>query len=171
MVDQLRFSDVHFADPPDIVPKQTWAAALEVAWAQVQVPQTSSTQEEWLEFCSKAECAQERALQACGVEIPRPRASCPKGSEMQVVAAEPATFRLQQHASMHELKIRKLLGKVREALRQQQAGQQVPNVLLQRIRRHPFVVQHSISDLESIQNQAVRELQRHAQHSRSGEAR
>ena len=65
---------------------------------------------------------------------------------------------------LHELKIRKLLEKQREALRQQQAGQQVPNVLLQRIRRHPFVVQHGRSDLESIQNQAVQELQRHAQH-------
>ena len=59
-----------------------------------------------------AEQAQVAALQACGGPIPKPKLTREKGSDLQVDAAEAGTFRLRQQATMRELKLRKLLGRI-----------------------------------------------------------
>lgn len=146
--------------PQDIDP-DTWFKAIEEAWKTVQSPEISTTQTEWMEFCKRAVEAFDSALRARDLPVSKkPQVSRPKGSNMSVQKLVPKTFRLTQSASFRELKLRKLLGKVKEAKFQHEVGQQVPWVLTHRIWNHPLVKNNNFQNLTQIHEWANEELKK-----------
>ena len=146
-------------EPPTSVAQTEWQQALSQAWADLPVPHMSTTEEEWTDFCWMAEQAQLRALHVCNVVPERglPRARC-KGSDIQILPLQPNTFRLKQTACMLELKLRKLLGRTKEALLHVNRGAEVPNVLLQKIWRHPLLRGQRHQGLQQVHDWAEHEL-------------
>eukprot|EP00438_Fugacium_kawagutii_P000347 Skav204708 [mRNA] locus=scaffold3332:74506:81342:+ [translate_table: standard] len=145
---------------PEQVDKKVWAEALSSAWAHVTVPAVSTTEQEWIDFCQKAEWAHDTALRACG-QISRSgaqQAARPKGSELQIRLVTAKVFRLKQNGSFRELKLRKLLGRTREAILQSSKEALVPEIVLKRIWGHPLVRDQGFQTLEEICSWAEHEL-------------
>jgi hypothetical protein len=146
---------------PDNLEQHIWVEAVSKAWGEVRCPECSNTEQEWLEFCQSAEEAHARALQACGLQDERPARNVrPKGSRMQVQEYQPKTFRLKQNCGFRELKLRKLLGRVKEAIFQTQRANadRVVRVLLQRIWNHPLVRHQHFRSIAEIETWAEGEL-------------
>ena len=79
---------------------------------------------------------------------------------MQVKPRDSSTFKLKQVAGCHELKSRRLLGRLREALLHLEKGAQVPLVLNRRIWSHPLVCFRSFHTIQEIDEWAEQELLR-----------
>lgn len=138
--------------PPQQVAKNHWDAAIEKAWEGETTPASSTTEQEWMDFCALIEKTYDKALAYCGADPLDSRLSIRgKGSDISVKQVQPKTFRLKQHASCRELKLRKLLGRTREAIRQQQQGHQVPQVVWNRICQHPLVQSQGLHSLKEIE--------------------
>ena len=145
--------------PPSDISPGAWKAACEAAWADVSIPPSSTTEQEWQWFCRVAEQAYDRAMTLCGVEPPTQRGTRPKGTDLQVTAIRPETFRLKQNASCHELKLRRLLGRVLEAMRLVEQDAPIPNILKKRIWHHPLVRNQGFHRIEDIQSWCHSELE------------
>ena len=79
----------------------------------------------------------------------------------QVDATDAKTFRIAQHATFKELRLRKLLGRILEAQNQQSRGREVPAALLHRIFSHPFVATKGLHSLGEARDWVQQELQSH----------
>ena len=82
---------------------------------------------------------------------------------MKVVSKEPVTFHLQQHASLHEIKLRRLLGRVtvNQVLRQTQLQNHVSLDLVRKNWVHPPWAHQSFHCLKDARNWVDQELSRH----------
>ena len=143
---------------PENVNKDQWDAATQHVWQTAECPAESSTQQEWNEFCATIEQKYDEALSMCASSHGHRRFLRPKGSAMQVRALEPATFRLKQHASCRELKVRKLLGRVKEANLQISRHGSAPAVLIARVWNHPLVRNQVFQSLREIEQWAEAEV-------------
>ena len=150
--------------PPDSVTQTQWRAALEEAWQSVQVPEQSSTEQEWNEFCTSVENVFDDALRKCGQEPSRNRHLRCKGSHMVIRSIEASTFRIKQTSSCHELKVRKVLGRAREAAFCLNKGNAVCPVLLRKLWSHPLVRQQHFQNVYEIQKWAEEEYTRCVRH-------
>ena len=188
MIETLEFDDAKFADhkplkfkvkfdqtrvlafkpvktrnllPTTDISQNSWKEAMEMAWSDAECPPISSTDCEWEHFCRIAEQAHVRALVVCNTHPSRPKLTRVKGSDFQVEELEPKTFRLTQHATLRELKLRKLLGRVSEALEQLRRGRRAPQVVYRKIWQHQFVRDQNFQSLQAIADWTELELRTH----------
>ena len=147
---------------PPTLSHEVWAAALQNSWQTADCPTNSSTEQEWRDFCAIIEetYSEASASSAQVVHQSRPVVGRPKGSELKVQPIAAVTFRLKQHASCHELKARKLWGRVKEANLQIAHHGSAPAVLLHRIWHHPLVRHKGFQTLGEIQKWAETEVMR-----------
>ena len=151
-------------EKPNDIDAESWSKAMEEAWKNVPSPEIADTQSEWMAFCNCAVEAYDRALSSYDLPVShKPQVSRPKGSLMKVQRLRPKTYRLTQSASFRELKLRKLLGKVKEAIFQHKAGREVPGALIHRIWNHPLVKNNTFQNFMQIQKWAEDELQKQIQ--------
>eukprot|EP00435_Cladocopium_sp_Y103_P007050 s1814_g2.t1 len=143
---------------PENVNKDQWDAATQAVWQTAECPAESSTQQEWNEFCATIEQKFDEVISMCASSHGHRRFIRPKGSAMQVRVLEPATFRLKQHASCRELKVRKLLGRVKEANLQISRHGSAPAVLIARVWNHPLVRNQDFQSLRAIEQWAEAEV-------------
>ena len=147
--------------PTTDISQNSWKEAMEVAWSDAECPPFSSTDCEWEHFCRIAEQAHVRALEVCNTHPSRPKLTRVKGSDFQVEELEPKTFRLTQHATLRELKLRKLLGRVSEALEQLRRGRRAPQVVYKKIWQHQFVRDRNFQSLQAVADWTELELRTH----------
>jgi hypothetical protein len=143
---------------PESVHRSVWRQAVEKAWDHKTVPAPSTTEDEWAKFCQMVEEAFCQACEDCNMDMPSPARFRGKGSHMQVHQRCSETFRLKQVASCRELKLRKLLGRTREALMQIHQGHDIPRPLSRRIWSHPLVRHAQFPSIETIHTWAEQEL-------------